>query len=91
MEQSIKALPHKVVMEDCARLSAGGVQAIISYDSQSAVLQVPGGQMVVGGSELCVSELNVQTGEIKVQGNIEYIQYTKRRDKKDSIFKRLVR
>lgn len=91
MEAVNTKMPHRVVLEDCATLVASGVQAIISYDADSAVLAVSAGILTIGGTELCVSELNVQTGEIKVNGSIEYVHYTKRKEKKDTFFKRLTK
>ena len=31
------------------------------------------------------------TGEVKINGSIEYVQYTAKREKQESLFKRLVR
>ena len=50
-----------------------------------------GGTLAIGGEGLTVSELSVQTGEVKINGSIEYVQYTAKREKQESLFKRLVR
>ena len=47
--------------------------------------------LAIGGEGLTVSELSVQTGEVKINGSIEYVQYTAKREKQESLFKRLVR
>ena len=79
--------PHSVVIEDRKRLTATGILSIVSYDSFTATLETPGGTLAIGGEGLTVSELSVQTGEVK----IEYVQYTAKREKQESLFKRLVR
>ena len=47
--------------------------------------------LAIGGEGLTVSELSVKTGEVKINGSIEYVQYTAKREKQESLFKRLVR
>ena len=75
--------PHSVVIEDRKRLTATGILSIVSYDSFTATLETPGGTLAI--------ELSVQTGEVKINGSIEYVQYTAKREKQESLFKRLVR
>lgn len=77
--------------EDRKRLTATGILSIVSYDSFTATLETPGGTLAIGGEGLTVSELSVQTGEVKINGSIEYVQYTAKREKQESLFKRLVR
>ena len=78
---------------DAAQCCNRGPQAsyIVSYDSFTATLETPGGTLAIGGEGLTVSELSVQTGEVKINGSIEYVQYTAKREKQESLFKRLVR
>ena len=83
--------PHSVVIVDRKRLTATGILSIVSYDSFTATLETPGGTLAIGGEGLTVSELSVQTGEVKINGSIEYVQYTAKREKQESLFKRLVR
>ena len=61
--------PHSVVIEDRKRLTATGILSIVSYDSFTATLETPGGTLAIGGEGLTVSELSVQTGEVKINGH----------------------
>ena len=46
----------------------------------------------VGGEGLSVGELSVRTGEVSISGSIEYVQYTRPREKTvGGFFKRLAR
>lgn len=83
--------PHTLVLEDRQRLTATGVLSIVSYDSFTVTLETSDGTLAIGGEGLTVSELSVQTGEVKIGGSVEYMQYTARREKQSSFFKRLVR
>lgn len=86
-----RQLPHSIVIDERKRLTATGILSIVSYDSFTATLETSDGTLAIGGEGLTVSELSVQTGEVKISGTIEYIQYTPKREKPASWFKRLVR
>ncbi|MEG0305783.1 MAG: YabP/YqfC family sporulation protein [Oscillospiraceae bacterium] len=85
------AQPHKLVIENRRMLSATGIISIVSYDEYAATLETQLGTLVIGGKDIRVSELSVQTGEVKVLGEIEYIQYAAKKDKSQPFYKRLVR
>lgn len=83
--------PHNITIEGRHLLCATGILAIVAYDEYSATLDTSLGTLVIGGGDIHVSELSVQTGEVKVQGNIEYVQYQDKKDKSTSFFKKLIR
>lgn len=91
MGETAGAGAHRVVLEDCKNLTATGISAILSYDEASAVMATPYGTLNVGGSDLTVSELSVQTGEVHIQGTIEYVQYTAKKEKDQPFLKRFFR
>lgn len=84
-------MPHSVVLEDRKKLTATGILSIVSYDSYTVTLETSLGTLTIGGEGLTVSELSVQTGEVRVGGSVEYVQYTVKHEKKTSLFQRLVR
>lgn len=84
-------LPHNVIIENRRALTATGIRAVLSYDSFTASLATEYGTLTIGGEGLSVSELSVQTGEVKIGGSIEYVQYTPEKEKREPLFKRLVR
>ena len=83
--------PHQIVLQNRNALTASGILAIVSYDANTALLETSLGLLSIGGQKLCVSELSVQTGEVKISGEIEYLQYTAPKAEKGSFFQRLVR
>lgn len=82
---------HNVMLENRKCVTATGILSIESYDEYAATLETPLGTLVIGGKGLSVSELSVQTGELKISGDIEYVQYSAKKEKGESFFKRLVR
>lgn len=82
---------HNLILEDRRAMTATGITRIVSYDEYSATLETQQDSLVVGGRELQVSELSIQTGEVKIAGKIESIQYADLKESPAGFFKRLVR
>ena len=72
-------------------LTATGIRQVVSYDEYSATVLTDLGTLVIGGKNLKVSELSCQSGELRVSGEIEYIQYEDKREKKGGFLGRLTR
>lgn len=85
------AMPHNLTMENRRNLVATGVTGIVSYDEYTAVLDTPLGRLQIGGEGLSVSELSVQSGQVRIAGSIEYIQYSQKQEKKAGLRARLLR
>lgn len=82
---------HSLALKDRRHLAVKGVSRIISCDEASAVLETPLGNLTVGGRELQVSELSVQSGQVQLSGRIEYLQYTENRQTSGGVLARLFR
>ncbi len=90
-KQPLSGMPHNIVIENRASVTATGIRSIASYDSASATLETDLGTLVVGGEGITVSELSVRTGEVRIGGQIEYIQYAQPRGEQTPWLKRLLR
>lgn len=84
-------MPHSLCLQDRKNLAVTGVVRIISCDENGAVLETPLGNLTVGGQEIEVSELSVQTGQVHLHGKIEYLQYAENRQSGGGLFARLLR
>ena len=82
---------HDLMIENRSSLTATGVLRVISYDEASAMAQTGQGILIIGGKDLKVSELSSRSGELRVQGEIEYIQYEPDRRQKGSLLGRFLR
>ena len=82
---------HSLALKDRRHLAVTGVSRIISCDAASAVLETPLGNLTVGGRELQVSELSVQSGQVQLSGRIEYLQYSENRQTSGGVLARLFR
>ena len=68
-----------------------GVGRIVSCDDASAVLETALGTLTVGGQELQVSELSLQSGQVQISGRIEFLQYAENRESSGGLLARLFR
>lgn len=88
----VRAKPHIVTIKERKSLTATGVEEVVAYDENSATVETACGTLVVGGTNLRVHEISTVSGELSIEGNIEYIQYEARKTKGEGgFFKRLVR
>lgn len=85
------AARHSLIIENRQSLTATGILRVLSYDETSACAQTPQGILTVGGKGLTVSEISCRSGELRVQGEIEFVQYEPDRKAKGGFFGRLAR
>ena len=82
---------HSLALKDLRHLAVTGVTRVISCDETAAVLETPLGNLTIGGQELQVSELSVQSGQVQLSGKIEYMQYAENRQSGGGLLARLFR
>lgn len=82
---------HNLIIENRSSLTATGIRRVVSYDEFSATVLTDLGTLVIGGKNLKVSELSCHSGELKVGGEIEYIQYEEKREHRGGLLGRLTR
>ena len=72
-------------------MAVTGVGRIVSCDENGAVLETALGTLTVGGQELQVSELSLQSGQVQISGTIEFLQYAENRQSSGGLLARLFR
>ncbi len=80
---------HKIIMQDRNELSCEGIVEIVGYNENEVVLETPVGRAMIGGVHLSISSLSVESGCVKVYGNIRYIEY--KESKAEGFLKRMLR
>ena len=90
-ESPAAKLPHHLIVEDRGVLSATGVPRVVGGDELGARRETQQGTLLVGGEGLSVSELSIQTGEVKIFGRIESMQYTEPAPAAGGLWRRLLR
>lgn len=81
---------HKVSMEDRSRMSLTGIDKVISFEPEQVILISRHGRMKIAGKELHVVNLDIDKGIVDLQGQIDAVNYSDRRDTRDgSLLKRM--
>ena len=83
--------PHHLIMEDRRKLTVSAVTDVDSFDEQSIVLFTELGELTVRGEDLRIGRLDIDTGEVSVEGEIHSAVYTDDRPKAAGLFARLFR
>ena len=65
------AAQHNLILENRHLATATGIKRIVSYDDTAASLETQQGGLTIGGRGIQVSELSLQTGELKSYGQID--------------------
>lgn len=75
-KNNVVTMPHNVIMEDRSRLSVSGVSDVDSFDDQTVIIFTDLGELTVRGTELHISNLSLEVGELLMEGNISSLTYS---------------
>ena len=67
--------PHNLSLEDRSRLSVTGVEDVESFDETVIVMNTAQGNLIVRGSGLHIGKINLEVGELRVEGLISDLSY----------------
>lgn len=70
-----KAKEHKLELTGRAALGITGVEDVESFDETEIVMNTSQGDLIVRGSGLHIGKINLDAGEIKVEGVINDLSY----------------
>ena len=90
-EENKLKMPHNIILEDRKMLSVSGVEDIDSFDEQTIVLFTNYGELVIKGESLHINKLNVDTGELSVEGMIHTLIYSDDGPKQKGVFSKIFR
>ncbi len=91
--EATRQIPHHVVLENRKKLSVSGVNDIERFDESRVLLHTVQGCMDVHGSGLHIGVLDVETGNLLIEGMIEAIIYCgeEKRKQRVSVWARIFR
>lgn len=93
MEERNAAVTHKLTLDNRARGTITGVLDVDDFDGEKIQVQTEAGNMVIKGENLHITSLNVENGELKLEGKVDSFAYTTKGSakKEESILKRMFR
>ena len=70
--------PHTLTIDGRARATITGVTDVDSFNDQMIVMNTSSGAMTLIGSALHISRLNLEDGQLMVEGQIDALEYDER-------------
>ncbi|MEZ3507201.1 MAG: sporulation protein YabP [Lachnospiraceae bacterium] len=68
--------PHKLMLTNRRTCSISGVNDVLSFDVNEILLETEQGMLMIKGTELHVSRLSLDKGEVDVDGRIDSFTYS---------------
>ena len=75
MEEKRFVGKHKVIIDKRQRLSITGLIDVMSFDDETIVTETEMGILIIRGSELHVNSLNLEKGELEIDGTVDNLNY----------------
>ena len=86
---------HRLVIDNRERLEITGVLNVDSFDDQEIVLETEQGLLAMRGEDLHIKHLNLEQGELHIEGYLLELAYSeersRRKDRSKNFFERLFR
>ncbi|HZK25569.1 MAG TPA: sporulation protein YabP [Oscillospiraceae bacterium] len=83
---------HRVVIDNRETLDVTGVVHVDSFDDEEVVLETEQGLLAIRGEDLHIKKLNLEIGELAIEGLIIELAYSENkhlRDRGKNLFERL--
>lgn len=90
-DNKMPQVPHNVVMEDRQKISLTGVNDVDSFDEQSITAYTDVGELTISGKELHIAKLNIDSGEMCVDGLINSLVYSDEKPQQGGFFSKVFR
>ena len=84
-------MPHLLTLSERHALTVSGVRDVSSFDDLTVAADTEQGLLTVKGSELHISRLNIETGDLTVEGQIESLAYSRAPSQSGGFFGKLFR
>ena len=76
MEENKSIKSHKIVLSNRKAGSFTGIVDVISFDISEILLETEQGMLHVKGNDLHVNRLNLEKGEVDIEGSIDAFSYS---------------
>lgn len=84
-------LTHNLILKERKSLNVSGVLDVDSFDDSTVVAYTDMGELTVKGRDLHVSKINLDSGDLVLDGEISLLEYTDNNQVEKGFFSRLFR
>lgn len=75
MPENMMKKPHILTLDNRKLLTLSGVEDVPGFDEQTINVKLCDSSLVVKGSGLHISKLNLESGDVVIDGEISSLQY----------------
>jgi sporulation protein YabP len=90
-EKKILKAQHNVIMENRRALTVTGVMDIDSFDEETVIVFTEQGELTIRGSGLHLNKIDVQSGDLSMEGEVDSLTYSDNQSQKGGFFAKLFR
>lgn len=90
-EKKSAKLPHNLILKGRKALSISGVLDVNSFDESMVVVYTELGQLTISGQNLHVNRIDLDSGDLELEGNIASLEYLDNNAAERSFFSKLFR
>ena len=73
--EELSGMQHRLELDGRERLLVSGVEEVERFDEEEIVMNTTAGVLVVGGTQLHIGKLNLDGGELHVDGALHTLLY----------------
>lgn len=92
--EELRETGHSLMIKNRRNGNLTGIQDVLSFDANEILLKTSQGMLAIKGKELHVSRLQLELGEVDVEGSFDsfvYSQGVDKKQKKEAFMKRLLK
>lgn len=92
-EKPVSSAPHKVVIDSREKIIITAVEDVDSFNEVEVILLTNHGFITVTGEDLHISKLNLEDGQLVVEGKVQSIDYADHEEQrtKHGVFSKVFR
>jgi len=66
---------HSLTMDNRQNMHLSGITKVIAFDEEEIVLETSQGYLTINGADMHITMLNLDQGQVAIQGNINNLGY----------------
>ena len=87
--QEFNSKPQSLTLDNRKKLSLTGVEDVLGFNDETVNVKTTLGDLTIKGSKLHISKLNLDSGDVEIDGVVDLIHYSQSKSEK-SFMQRLL-
>ncbi len=86
---ALRIRTHCIHIDNRQLMSVTGVREVISFNEQEVQLMTDAGELRIDGNELHVTKLNLEDGQVTLEGEVIALEYAEEQEERGGLFSRM--